>query len=162
MIPQTTISWQQQFKTKHGDSVEINGILWFKDGAWCEPVPWGASKEPPEDHFERWRRIATYREVKLARATNTFNEMKRALEFRAKEAIRWAAAKAPPEPPSPDDIAKLKEAQKVVHHWQMQLDDARKELEANKPQKLKDRETRAAANHLRNAAAVRAIEEITI
>lgn len=156
----------KEFDKLHGDDPVRAGATWliFANGATrqihidhaCPLVP------PPADPLERAKLILAYREIKHKRATDAFKDAKSALRLRANEAIRHAAANAPPPTPTAEEIAGLEVLRQAVIARQQEVDAARADVEANMPPIIKQRAARAEANRERNQAALAAIEAIEI
>lgn len=157
---------RELFFEEHGgqeNCVKIDDTwMLFADGAWMEVFSYGAMVEPPADNYERLKLQKQYREVKLRLATNSFNDLKNRLMHQAQEAIKWAAANAPPVPPNAADIEELQRLQAEVHQRQRDLQQVSDELEDAKPKFVKDRDARAIENEARNTAALSAIAGIKI
>jgi hypothetical protein len=152
----------EHFSKRHGDdAIEIDGWLVYSDGAMRERNPMGALREPPPEPYEACRLRVQYREAKLRRATRAFDERKTVL-------LRTAHANLshPNTQPPPCDVAAAKRElgtlRRAVLRCQADLDTARKEMEANKPAWMREREVSAATNRAQNEAFAAAIEAINI
>lgn len=154
---------KRQFDERNGnDGIQIDGWLVFSNGAMREIAPIGVWCEPPSDAYACAKIKVKYREAKVARAIQAFNRLKQELTWQADNAIKYAAAETPPEPPSSADMAELRKLQSEARKCQKELTLARTELERAKPAQLRMREQRAAANHDRNAKALQAVSEIKV
>lgn len=154
---------KKQFDKQNGnDAIQIDGWLVFSNGAMREMAPVGIWCDPPNDTYACAKIKVKYREAKLAQATQAFKTLKQELTWQADNAVKYAAAETPPEPPSADQIAELRNLQSMVRKCQKELTVARTELEQSKPPQMRMREQRAAANHDRNAKALQAVSEIKV
>jgi hypothetical protein len=118
----------RQFDAKHGNTGIIigqyPGVFYYADGSKRENNPYGyladADEFSPQD---RTRNQLRYHQELLRRARNKFDDMKQELHTQAKAAQRGQC-----NPPSQDDLAKLRELQRAVKQAQKGVNDAQAAL----------------------------------
>jgi hypothetical protein len=125
----------QQFDLKNGgDCIRIGNRLLYSNGAWRDSTPYGLLVDPPDDDFERCKLVVEYRQELLKRAVNKFTDLKRAMQFVAKEAQRTIAHVSPVTSPSKEDIADLRQLQAEVRACQAKLQEAKDDLDKHTPE----------------------------
>ncbi|MCE9530984.1 MAG: hypothetical protein K8T89_07655 [Planctomycetes bacterium] len=153
----------KQFEIQHGDdAVFIGGWFVFSDGAMRERNPEGALMDPPSNPRECCKIKLDYQTKRLEQAISAFEELQAALRVKTDEAVKWANAKAPPAPPTDQDIQELKRLQGVVKQRRKIWEQARADYDASVPKQIQERGNRA-VGHQERATSVRAqIDRIKI
>jgi hypothetical protein len=134
----------KQFDEKHGsDYLRVGVWLIYSDGAYREVNPLGLLAEPPADAYERCKLQVQYREEALRQTAAAFKELKEVLTRQTEEAVRWANSNAPPAPPKPEDLQRLRALRGKVAMRQVELNEARQALLDARPLHVKLREQAA-------------------
>ena len=131
------MSAQRDFEKEHGDYVMLGDDFCFQDGAFLGQGQFGAmedawTEENPStgitsQHVRRTlKRRLYFSQTKLGRAIRTFEEMKKDLETRAKDAAAGLAI-----PPSQDEVDKLYELKVEIQRFEENVNAV--ELEINPP-----------------------------
>lgn len=153
----------EEFDKKHGsDCVCWNGWLLYSDGATRERNPLGALCDVPRDPQEAARLKLKFVEIRTQLARDEFNNLKNNLQSHCQVLVSQGVCSNPLSPPSASTVASLKELRKKVLLWQGKLTAARKNLEANKPEYLKQQEKACELNRQKNAEIMSEIESIKI
>ena len=101
-----------EFHARHGGRcVEVQGFLYYRDGATAEKSAYGFRAEPPSDPFARAKIVAAYWRASAAIAAEEFG--------RAKQEAVWAvrgAANGGYSPPTEGYAAVTKARDDARHH----------------------------------------------
>ena len=135
------------------------GWLIFPTGAKRETHPIGVSCPPPKDPFERARSVAYYWETKLNLAISEFQLHKQQLTARAKVNVNHSNSGIPP---AKEELEKLKELRQKVRDCQSKLTEAKQAVEANKPERLKERQIISELNRQENQKFLSKLEKIEV
>ncbi|HWA25700.1 MAG TPA: hypothetical protein VG734_08575 [Lacunisphaera sp.] len=148
-------------KKNGGDGVEINGAIYYSNGAIRDTEPLGALIDPPRDPQERCKIQLSYWQELQRRAVAEFDEVKSQYLTNAKvglteaftPALPWTEAQA---------VKKLTELRDNVRELQKRVTAARAELKRNTPQEVLDRRAHFSAARQMATAFVEAVESIKI
>jgi hypothetical protein len=125
------------FDNTHGpDFIIVDRTILYADGAFRDLNPYGVLAEPPLDEKKCNESILKFIEAKYNLAREEFQVFKNNLRLCCENAKKYPNCSNPPQPPSAEAVAKLKELQKKVHHWQGKLTAARKKLEESIPEHI--------------------------
>lgn len=126
----------QEFHARQGGkSVEIDGMIYYSNGARREVGQFGVRIEPPTDPLERAQLILTYWEERVKRAEGEFNETRDSLISHTKHSERMSYP-----PPAPEEVDNLRRMLRAVKKLQARRDAARDEVKRlTRPWKRKDR-----------------------
>jgi hypothetical protein len=151
----------KEFDIRHGDNPVCLNSAWllFEDGAKRETNPLGPLVEPPEDSWQRSQAVARYWEVKTQLAVEEFNNLRQNLLAHCKT---MAGQKISAPPPSEQELARLITLKKKVHKYQRQLHEALENVEASKPEGLKQKEEMYEENRQANLAYLNRVSEIEV
>jgi hypothetical protein len=137
------------------------GWLLYADGARREINIMGALIEPPDNEYEKHKLLIQYHTTKLALVVEEFQTHKNNLLLHAKAGLRDKCCPPPPANKK-EAIVKLKQLKEKVQAYQLELSEARKGLEKNKPASLQQRENVFEQNRLDNENFVGELEKIEI
>ena len=153
----------EEFDQRHGsDCVCWEGCLLYSDGSYRDRDPFGILAEPPRDPKKLAERIVAFFEIKLNLAREEFSVYKDNLAMQCRIVTEQRNCNNPPQPPSAEAVAQLKELQKKVHHWQGKLTAARKKLEESIPEHIVKRNEYCEENRSKAASISAEIENIKI
>jgi len=120
---------REHFHIIHGpDSIGINGMLYYPDGARMGQSALGEILEPPTDPAELAKMQIVYFRERLRRAVLEFDELKRQLASQAKASRDWGY----PLPPD-SELERLKSMQRGVQELRAQLEAAEERLRVATP-----------------------------
>ena len=137
------------FDARHGASVEDDQWVLFEDGARREVNPLGPLIDPSSDLQENARRILHYHSVRLQRAIARFERKKRELGALARAHLgERLCGSAPMDLKEAETL--LSALRDTVMKCKQSRDAAQAEVEANKPQRLKELERQSNANRMAN------------
>ncbi len=124
---------------EQGESLSYQGFVYFKNGAHRELNPMGALHEPPQDDWERAKRVALYFKLVFDRASAAFTSRKRAMTGNLRGALNYSGRCA--EPPDQDrtvqELEDLRDEARRAHRDYLR---AREAVEEAKPFELRERE----------------------
>lgn len=134
MFNQAALSYREQFTIKSGnDCINIgSGWLLFSNGATMERSPYGVTRDPPTDEFERSKLVVKYYEELARRAVDAFQELRTEL----RNAVHASRTYGNP-PPAQSRLDQLREFQKRAQTYTAKLAAARKEMEKATPDHIK-------------------------
>ena len=157
------MTWVQEFEEAHGvgQSVEVRGWLVYPDGAMREPGPYGASREPPEDDYERWKTIVSYHETLLTQATDQHHEI-----FQNVRSTAAMAAARGQQVCTEDEFDEIERLVALVKKRRRELKKAVAKVEASTPSEVREQAVRKAASSASrakyNAEAIARLEKLRI
>lgn len=149
----------KKWEEGRGESIgtRIEGVF-YQDGAWREFEPVGRWMVASDfDAFKRTRNIMRFHELKLARATEEFNERKDQLASRATAVARDGGTM-----PGEAEIAALKRLQSCVRKLRKEFNAARDAHEAAKPPALRNMEVMRAENQTRRDSFMAELDQIRV
>jgi hypothetical protein len=152
----------KKFDDAHGDFVVVDNQILYEDGAQRDLNPYGVLCEPPLDDKECIKRIIKFREARMNLAREQFQVFKNNLAMQCSIATKQGNCNNPPQPPSAEAVARLKEIRKKVLHWQGKLTAARKKLEETIPENIKQRNDYCEQNRQKATDVMLEIESIEI
>lgn len=127
-----------EFDKRHGASVYDEGWIRFEDGAVRESNPLGLMMEPPDDHWERSKRKLIHRKIVFQRALRAFDERRQHYISHTRANLNNQQFCGPALVAAEVAETELAELKQAVRAAQEGLARAEAEVEANKPQRLKE------------------------
>lgn len=130
MFDQLAMNYREQFLAAHGEPIQVNGKLYFGDGAtaYLDPMIRSSDDEPPVDKQALAKRKIVYWTELVRRAAHAFNRCRSTLNEAAVLAQKYGH-----QPPGEDQLNELKKLQKEVRKCQKKLDAVYAEREAAVP-----------------------------
>jgi hypothetical protein len=150
-----------QFDKKHGESIFYDHWVRFEDGAAREENPLGLLLDPPDDPWDRAKRIEYFHRIKLARAVKNFDNKKK---FYAESALASMKDQftGPPQTTPAAAVAELKQLASVVKALKAHHDKAVAAVESAKPQRLRQLEESNNVNRQRQQELLMALDQVKI
>lgn len=106
-----------EFSSRHGSSVMVDGWVYYADGATRDGNSLGPMNEPPRDAVLRCRNIVKYRQTILDRKVREFDELKCQLK---EDTCGWTDEEK--------NVRRLERHRRLIRLRRKQLKDAKQDL----------------------------------
>jgi len=151
----------KRFDERHGESIVDGGWIRFPDGAQREVNPMGALQDPPDDPYQRAKRVLSYHRLRLQRATDAFGNRRMELVKHAKTMLN-SRTSGPPLVTAEEAKRELERLRQRVQEAKAGYDAAKAALEEVKPASLKARESQDEKYRKQNQALLETVNEIQV